>query len=141
MSTIDLQAVVRWGRSHSIATVGMGSDQQGPETAGQDSRGTAASVTPDVTVMEGAICQLWRDLIGAERVGLDDDFFELGGNSLLATQFLSRFRSECGVEIPLQQFFESPTPRDLARATEGSGRGSGGRILSTTPDRFEDGSL
>jgi amino acid adenylation domain-containing protein len=63
---------------------------------------------------EEAIAQIWSEILGVEQVGIHDDFFELGGHSLLATQVISRLRQALQVELPLRQFFDSPTVADLA---------------------------
>jgi hypothetical protein len=73
----------------------------------------AAYVAPR-TPTEARLATLWSDVLRVERVGVFDNFFELGGHSLLATQSLSRVRAEFGVELPLKQFFESPTVADVA---------------------------
>ena len=51
-------------------------------------------------------------------MGIHDDFFELGGYSLLAAQLVTQLRSEFGVDIGLQQFFEACTPAELAEAID-----------------------
>ncbi|BAY65339.1 amino acid adenylation domain-containing protein [Calothrix brevissima NIES-22] len=63
---------------------------------------------------ENAIAQIWREILGVERVGIYDGFFELGGHSLLATQIISRIRQTLQVELSLRQFFDTPTVADLA---------------------------
>ncbi|MCP4657227.1 MAG: acyltransferase domain-containing protein, partial [bacterium] len=65
--------------------------------------------------VERAISRLLEELLGIAEVGVDDDFFELGGDSLLATQVVSRLRDAFGVEIPLEDFLEGRTVAGLAR--------------------------
>jgi FkbH-like protein len=84
--------------------------------------GLAAGVLPGGstaprTPAEEKVAEIWRDLLGVERIGVDDHFFDLGGHSLLATQVISRVREAFGVEVPLAALFEeAPTVANLARA-------------------------
>ena len=61
-----------------------------------------------VTELEQQIAAIWADILGAERVGLTDHFFEMGGHSLLAMQVISRLRNLLGREVPLRSLFEQP---------------------------------
>ena len=64
--------------------------------------------------MEARIAEIWQELLGVDRVGVDDDFFLLGGNSLAGLQILSKMRAEWNVELPLKAFFEARTVSAMA---------------------------
>ncbi|MGK2915905.1 MAG: amino acid adenylation domain-containing protein, partial [Porticoccaceae bacterium] len=64
--------------------------------------------------LEHNLAQIWRELLGAERIGVHDNFFDLGGHSLLATRMMARLRSNLAAEVPLRLLFEAPTVAELA---------------------------
>ncbi len=64
--------------------------------------------------VEGALAGIWSELLGRGRVAPDDDFFHLGGDSLLATQLMTRIQERFGADLPLAAIFEAPTVRRLA---------------------------
>jgi len=68
---------------------------------------------------EERLVELWREILGVERVGVEDGFFELGGHSLLATRLGMRIRKAFGVELPLRVMFETPTVEGMAGAIAG----------------------
>ena len=68
------------------------------------------------TPLEEQVARIWMDILGVDRVGVDDSFWSLGGHSLLATKVLSRIYGVLGVELPLQALFESPTLAGLTAA-------------------------
>jgi arthrofactin-type cyclic lipopeptide synthetase C len=57
---------------------------------------------------------MWTELLGAEAIGVEDSFFALGGDSLLALRFLARLREEVGVEYSIARLFEQPQLSALA---------------------------
>ncbi|GAA0272121.1 hypothetical protein GCM10010302_07120 [Streptomyces polychromogenes] len=65
---------------------------------------------------EEALCGIVASVLGVDRVGLDDDFFDLGCHSLHATQIASRVRGEMAVELRMRAVFEAVTVAGLARA-------------------------
>ncbi|HVR09421.1 MAG TPA: amino acid adenylation domain-containing protein, partial [Thermoanaerobaculia bacterium] len=92
---------------------------------------SGALYRPARTPVEEVLAALWQEVLGVERVGLDDGFFDLGGHSLLATQVMSRVRSSLGVDLPLRALFESPSVAGLAQKIEAL-RGQG-RALQAPP--------
>lgn len=64
--------------------------------------------------LERTIAAIWSDILGIAEIGVNDRFFELGGDSLLANQILVRFTSELQAHVPIQIFFQMPTIAELA---------------------------
>ena len=67
---------------------------------------------------ENRLTGVWETLLGVERVGIDDDFFELGGDSLLATQFVARVERIFDLKLPIGSLFERPTIAKLAEQVD-----------------------
>jgi len=82
--------------------------------APDSARPDLGAYVPPRTPVEATLAQLWAEVLGVERVGIYDSFFDLGGHSLLATQLLSRIREAFGVDLPLRRLFEATTVADLA---------------------------
>jgi amino acid adenylation domain-containing protein len=104
-----------------------------------DSEGSeeSAFATPESELVAG----LFAEVLGRERVGTDDSFFDLGGHSLLATQIVSRVRALFGVELPLAAVFEQPTPAGLAGRLDTARRAA---VLGSDPPpliREPDGAM
>ena len=109
VSTGDLEArIEQW--THVL-------DHSAPVSAPVRSSEAASYRAPSRDI-EIKVAAIWHEALGVEPIGLDDDFFELGGNSLIGLQILSRLRAEFQVELPLRSFFEARTVEGMVRAIE-----------------------
>ncbi|WP_157108381.1 non-ribosomal peptide synthetase, partial [Aldersonia kunmingensis] len=87
------------------------------------------------TLIEQAAAQAFAEVLGIQQVGLDDDFFALGGNSLLATQVASRLGAALDATVSVRMIFEASTVEGLARAVES--HVGGGRVALVAGPRPE----
>ena len=69
---------------------------------------------------ERVLARIWAQVLGVDRVGVTDDFLELGGHSLPAVRLISRVRTELGAEIPMGDLFAAPTVAAMAVLIERS---------------------
>lgn len=78
--------------------------------------GIEATLVPPRNSVEEAVAQIWTEVLGLQKVGVHDNFFERGGHSLRATQVISRVREFFQVELPVRSIFDGPTIAELAEA-------------------------
>ncbi len=81
---------------------------------------TQLSYQPAQTPTEQLVAEIWAEVLKLPRISRDDDFFLLGGHSLIATQVIARIRERFGVEIALRSLFEQPTLSRFATAVDGA---------------------
>ncbi|MGH3753752.1 MAG: amino acid adenylation domain-containing protein, partial [Pseudonocardiaceae bacterium] len=86
------------------------------------------------TPHEQILCELFAELLGIPTVGINDNFFTLGGDSLLATRVVSRVRSVLGAELAVRVLFEAPTVAALAHRLAGAGRARRRLGIAVRPD-------
>jgi len=91
--------------------------QTGQETV-VDSLQTHDETAAPRSEMENVVARMWKGLMGLEIVGIHDDFFQLNGSSLAATQLIARLMQEYDIEIPMNRFYEQPTVAHLAEVVE-----------------------
>ena len=75
--------------------------------------------------LETQLCQIWEDLLNRRPIGIDEDFFELGGDSLLALSLLARIAQDTGRKVPPAGIFQSPTIEKLAIALRATSQPGG----------------
>ncbi|MFD3744430.1 amino acid adenylation domain-containing protein [Nocardia sp. NPDC058633] len=92
---------------------------------------TTRAYRPPTTPLQRAVAEVYAEVLGAGKVGLDDDFFELGGNSLVATKAISRLRTRVGAEVRVQWFFTDATVAALADRIDASQSAAGDYDLTS----------
>lgn len=85
------------------------------------------------TILEEKLSKIIASLLGMERVGVNENFFLLGGHSLLGTQLIARIQDSFGVELPLRSIFDLPTSAQLAQEIE--------RLLSIKIDAMSEAEI
>ncbi|SFR22299.1 amino acid adenylation domain-containing protein [Lentzea waywayandensis] len=86
------------------------------------------------TITERRISEMWKKLMKRETVSTHDDFFETGGNSLIAVGLVNRINKDFGTSLPLQVLFESPTIEQLSRRVDGLHEGPISRLVPLQPN-------
>jgi acyl carrier protein len=98
------------------------------------SKAEAAYEAPS-TREESELAQIWARVLGRDLVGIHDDFFRLGGDSILATQVIAQVRDVFNVELSPASLFETPTIAELARSIQASARTTGIQSIRSIPRR------
>jgi acyl carrier protein len=88
-----------------------------PDGARQE---TATPFVPPATEVERKLAAIFRELLGMNEIGIDDNFFDLGANSLMMVRVVEKIRAELGLKISLVRVFQFPTLGSLAAAIAGS---------------------
>jgi amino acid adenylation domain-containing protein len=78
--------------------------------------------------VEKQVLKIWREILGLDRIGVLDDFFEIGGHSLKATVMISKIRQAFNVTLPLAEIFSSPTISHVASYISSSETDTGNKI-------------
>jgi aryl carrier-like protein len=89
-----------------------------PEPTAENIQSAEDFVAP-VTATEKKLAALWCDLLKIDSIGRNDNFFGLGGHSLLVMRAVSRMREAFGVDVQLRNLFERPTVAGLAEVIDG----------------------
>jgi acyl carrier protein len=104
-----LLAEVRAPAAVSAAPVELGADG-----ADLQPRLLDGDYVPPCTELEATLAAIWSDVLGIGQIGVTDDFFELGGNSLLGIQLVAAIRNASGTKVPMRTLFDLPTVAQIA---------------------------
>jgi aspartate racemase len=91
-----------------------------PEPSYDANRDLTAYQAPN-THLEKQLVEIWEDTLGITHIGIDDNFFDLGGHSLSALRMVNQIREKTGSEIPLETIFQAPTIKGQARYITNTG--------------------
>lgn len=106
-------------------------DRKALPAPGQDAS-AGSDFEPPAAGIETAIADAWQEILRVPSVGRGDDFFDLGGHSLLCMQLIGRLRNRLGVELTPAALFAAPVLRDLAQAVRAAQRTARSAILPRT---------
>jgi len=102
-------------------------DRRALEVLARQAGGAETEAAAPRDPLEEVLAGLWAEVLGAQRVGIHDDFFALGGHSLLGARLVSSIQAACGFEVSLRTLFEAPTVARLAETLSAEGAVRRGR--------------
>ena len=92
-----------------------------PEPSEEQFRSHTTEFVAPESETEQKLANIWSKTLDVSQIGVDDNLFELGGNSLLIARMIAQIKEVTGEKLPLATFFEYPTIRQLAQVIDGSG--------------------
>ncbi|HLO50704.1 MAG TPA: thioester reductase domain-containing protein, partial [Kamptonema sp.] len=116
VSTRDLESVFQQNSVSALLGSLKESESEDISQITQPRRNLSNTYVAPETQLEQAITQIWQQFFRVEKVGIEDNFFDLGGDSLLAVQLISQVRKTTGVDVSLDCLLDSPTVAGLAGA-------------------------
>lgn len=119
VSPSDLNTVIEWARRSTLERLPADAENLAPLEMHARPGLETAFVAP-ASELQQRLATIWQESLGIDRIGLNDDFFELGGNSVLAIQIMANAR-KAGLSFSVQQLFQYSTIAGLAACMEGSG--------------------
>jgi acyl transferase domain-containing protein/acyl carrier protein len=117
VSTRNLQGIIKQHKDFAVSSLLEKSEKSRSESKHLRPNLKTAYVAPSNEI-ESKIADRYQELLGIEQVGIHDNFFDLGGHSLIGTQLISQLRKDFQVELSMRFLFEAPTVEELALVVE-----------------------
>jgi phthiocerol/phenolphthiocerol synthesis type-I polyketide synthase E len=114
VSTQDLDAVVTRGRQLDVAAALAALEQSNRQCVAHERPEIGTEYVPPSDKYEAFICETLQLVLGVENVGAQDNFYALGGSSLLALDVIARAKRRFGTEVAVSSFLAQPTPQGMA---------------------------
>ena len=118
VSTQHFPTIVELSKDFSISMLAQKERRSRQSEARHTRPPLANSYIAPTTPLEQRIAEVWEEFLGIEQIGIHDNFFEMGGHSLIGTQIILRLRQIFSTNISAATLFESPTIAELATAIE-----------------------
>jgi len=118
VSTTDFHTRLRQVRKFTEAFHRQHFQEETPSLPKHSRPELSSAYAPPGTDVEHRLAEIWQELLGIDKVGIHDDFFELGGDSLKAVTFAGKIYKKINIEVPLPEFFDRPTIKKLAEYIE-----------------------
>ncbi len=134
VSTRDLEARIAASRLTADTDTVLNMDGNTIAGPAHERPDISTSYTEPANETEQKMANIWQELLGIEQIGVNDDFFELGGDSLKAMTVRARIEKALDVEMPLSEFFKYPTIRKLAGNMTVAVR-EGYRVIESVEDK------
>jgi amino acid adenylation domain-containing protein len=122
VSTLDFPALYKQAENFKMPDLGEAPDEEPDALTSHPRPELSSAYAPPGNETEQTLVRIWQGFFGIQQIGVFDDFFELGGDSLKALSLLTRVHKQFDVEIPITDFFNSPFIRGMADIIASSGK-------------------
>ena len=130
VSTVDFLSLIR-------SAIDSLESQAPSESRGENDSNSADAIDAASNRETQAVIDIWKELLGTDRIDAEDNFFELGGHSLLGTMVLARIREQFDTELSIRAIFEAPTPQALGERIRESRPAAIGVAVPGEREEFE----
>nr|AFG19378.1 bacillomycin D synthetase B [Bacillus amyloliquefaciens] len=115
----DYMIPVKWAFVESIPLTANGKVDRKALPEPEGGVQTGGEYVAPRTAAEAQLAHIWKEVLGLPRIGVKDNFFDIGGHSLRATTLTAKLHKEMGVSLPLREVFRSPTIEEMAETITG----------------------